>query len=182
VLRLALLSSLSSGALVALSACDRSSGGVPTTTAPSAVEANATVVRIVDGDTLDVTTGGDRGERVRLIGVDTPEVAHEASGDRPGNPAECFGDEAKVFTGSLLPAGTAVRLERDVVARDDYGRLLAYVYRASDGVFVNYELARHGFAQPLTIQPNSRFADLIVEATRRAESDELGLWSACRAG
>jgi micrococcal nuclease len=169
------------GGLLALGACDRGASGGPTTSAPGAVEANATVVRVVDGDTLDVTTGGDH-ERVRLIGIDTPEVAHEASGDRPGNPAECFGDEAKAFTGSLLPAGTAVRLERDVVARDDYGRVLAYVYRASDGVFVNYELARQGFAQPLTIRPNSRFADLIVEATRRAESDELGLWSACRAG
>lgn len=177
-----MLSSLVSGALLALAACDRRAGGAPTTTAPGAVEANATVVRIIDGDTLDVTTAGDRRERVRLIGIDTPEVAHEASGDRPANPAECFGDEATAFTGSLLPAGTAVRLERDVVARDDYGRILAYVYRASDGVFVNYELARQGFAQPLTIQPNSRFAELIVEATRRAESDELGLWSACRAG
>jgi micrococcal nuclease len=172
--------------LLTLAACDSGSdagtGPIPTTSAPGAVEANATVDRIVDGDTVDVTTvDGDRSERVRLIGIDTPEVAHAASGDRPGNPAECYGDDAKAFTGRLLPSGTAVRLERDVVARDDYGRLLAYVYRASDGVFVNYELARHGFAQPLTIQPNSRFADLIVEATRRAESDALGLWSACRA-
>jgi micrococcal nuclease len=73
-----------------------------------------------------------------------------------------------------------VRLARDVVARDDYGRLLAYVFRASDGVLINYELARQGYAQPLTIAPNTRFASRILDATRQAESDEAGLWGACR--
>jgi micrococcal nuclease len=72
-----------------------------------------------------------------------------------------------------------VRLERDVVARDDYGRLLGYVYRASDDVFVNYEIVRHGFAQPLTIAPNTTFAELFVDAARAAEGDDVGLWAAC---
>ena len=66
-----------------------------------------------------------------------------------------------VYTGELLAVGSGVRLERDVVARDDYGRLLAYVYRASDGAFVNYEIVRHGFAQPLTIAPNTTFAESV---------------------
>jgi endonuclease YncB( thermonuclease family) len=140
--------------------------------------ADAVVTAIVDGDTIDVDVG-DREERVRLIGIDTPEIAHPAFGDRPPNDAECFGDEAQRYTGELLAVGSGVRLERDVVARDDYGRLLAYVYRASDGAFVNYEIIRHGFAQPLTIAPNTTFADLFVAAARSAEHDDVGLWAAC---
>ena len=147
----------------------------PTT---GAVEANATVDHIVDGDTVDVVVDGVE-ERVRLIGIDTPEIAHAASGSRPEQVAECFGDEAKTYTESLLAVGTPVRLERDVVARDDYGRLLAYVYRASDGVLVNYEIIRHGYAQPLTIPPNVAFSDLMVDAARQAERDDTGLWSVC---
>ena len=140
--------------------------------------ANAVVTAIVDGDTIDVDVGG-REERVRLIGIDTPEIAHPAFGDRPPNAAECFGDEAHQHTGELLVVGSGVRLERDVVARDDYGRLLAYVYRAADGAFVNYEIVRHGLAQPLTIAPNTTFAELFVDAARSAEHDAVGLWDAC---
>ena len=54
------------------------------------------------------------------------------------------------------------------------------MYRASDGTFVNYEIVRHGFAQPLTIAPNTHFADIYVEGARRAEEDDVGLWAACR--
>jgi endonuclease YncB( thermonuclease family) len=161
-----------------LGACDGSSPSV-TTPAPGAVEANAVVDHIVDGDTIDVIVDG-REERVRLTGIDTPEVAHAASGSRPATVGECFGDEATAFTESLLPVGTAVRLERDIVGRDDYGRVLAYVYRADDGIFVNYEIVRQGFAQPLTIPPNVAFSDLMVEAARDAEADDAGLWAACR--
>ena len=73
-----------------------------------------------------------------------------------------------------------MRLERDVVGRDDYGRILAYVYRASDGILVNYEIIRHGYARPLTIPPNDAHAELFVEAARAAEHDDAGLWSGCR--
>ena len=141
--------------------------------------ANAIVAEILDGDTIDVEVGG-RTERVRLIGIDTPEIAHSAFDGRPANDAECYGEQARVYTGDLLAVGDGVRLERDVVARDDYGRLLAYVYRATDGAFVNYEIVRHGFAQPLTIAPNTHFADLFVEAARDADEDDVGLWAACR--
>lgn len=150
-------------------------GGVP---ADAPTPADAIVERIVDGDTIDVVIDG-RTDRVRLTGIDTPEVARLASASRPATDGECFGDEATRFTSGLLPAGTPVRLERDIVARDDYGRLLAYVYRAADGIFVNYEIVRQGYAQPLTIPPNDTFADLIVQAARAAERDGVGLWSAC---
>ena len=164
---------------VALGACDDDDAATVTTPPPGAVEANAIVDRVVDGDTIDVVIDGVE-ERVRLTGIDTPEIAHEARGDRPGNDAECFADEAHRYARSLVDVGTPVRLERDVVARDDYGRLLAYVYRASDGVFVNFELVRQGYATPLSIGPNTAYAGLMVDAASAAERDGAGLWAACR--
>lgn len=162
--------------LAGLAACGESTtaGQGPSVTQPGAVEANAVVEHIVDGDTIDVLVDG-RAERVRLTGIDTPERERRDT----GTPAECFAAEATSFTEALLPAGTPVRLERDIVGRDDYGRVLAYVYRADDGIFVNYEIVRQGYAQPLTIPPNVTFADLMVDAARDAEADDVGLWSAC---
>ena len=83
------------------------------------------VETVIDGDTLDVAIRG-RHERVRMLGIDTPEV-------HPG-PPECYGPEAAAFTASLLPPGSEIRLERDIVGRDHYGRLLAHVYRRDDGL------------------------------------------------
>lgn len=127
---------------------------------------------VVDGDTIDVEIGGTE-ERVRLIGINTPEIAHE------GEPAQCFGPEAARFTSGLLPRGTEVRLVRDVVGRDDYGRLLAYVYRRSDGVLVNELIVAGGYARPLTIPPNDAFADRFVAAATAADAAGSGLWAAC---
>lgn len=163
-------------AIVSTAACGPGATAAPPTT--GAVEANATVEHVVDGDTIDVLIDGAE-ERVRLIGIDTPEIAHEASGTRPAQAAECFGEEASSYTESLIPVGTPVRLERDVVPRDDYGRVLAYVYRAADGIFVNYEVIRQGYAQPLTIPPNITFSNLMVDAARSAERDDVGLWGGC---
>ena len=145
----------------------------PSATTDRVTRANAVVEVVIDGDTVDVRIDGDD-ERVRLIGIDTPETK------RPDTPVECFGPEATAFTQSLLAPGTAVRLERDVVGRDDYGRILAYVYRANDGILVNYEIVRQGYARPLTIPPNVAHSDLFVEAARAAERDDAGLWSGCR--
>ena len=107
------------------------------------------------------------------MGIDTPEVHLEN-----GQP-ECFGPEAAAFTASLLPPGSAIRLERDIVGRDHYGRLLAHVYRRDDGLLVNEAILREGYAQPLTIEPNHTFAERYVAATVAAEHDGLGLWRAC---
>ena len=142
-------------------------------TAPAAERSGTGVVaRVVDGDTVDVVIAGVE-ERVRLLGVDTPETNVEAG------PPECFGAEATAYTRGRLPSGTAVRLARDVVGRDDYGRLLAYVYRADDGSLLNEELVRLGFARPLWIEPNGILRPRIVEAARTAEREALGLWAAC---
>jgi len=143
------------------------SGPALTTYAP-----NATLVRVVDGDTIQVEVDGQR-EKVRLIGIDTPETK------KPNSPVECFGPEASAFTTSLLPEGTPLLLERDVEARDDYDRLLAYVYRADDGLFVNLEIVAQGYANLLTFPPNVAHVDDFVAAARAAEAADLGLWRAC---
>jgi micrococcal nuclease len=160
--------------VVLLTGCD-ALGATETSTTVSArpgLEPNGIVEYIIDGDTIDVIIAGSE-ERVRLIGIDTPETK------KPDTPVECFGPEATAFTEQLLPAGTPVYIERDVVNRDDYGRLLAYVYRADDGIFINYEVMRQGFGQPLSIPPNDTFAELFADAARSAEADNAGLWAAC---
>ena len=111
--------------------------------------ARRAVVRPVDGDTIVVDIDGRRGA-VRLIGIDTPESVAQ---DRP---VECFGPEAKARTAELLPAGTLVRLERDVEARDRYDRLLAYVIRDDDDVFVNRLLVEEGFAESIAVPAQHR--------------------------
>jgi micrococcal nuclease len=129
------------------------------------------VVKVVDGDTIHVQLAATR-ETVRYIGVDTPETKHPTKG------VQCFGHRASAFNAGLV-AGERVRLVRDVEQRDRYGRLLAYVYRVRDGLFVNAELARLGYAQPLTIPPDVRHADRFAALARNAREQGRGLWSAC---
>jgi micrococcal nuclease len=130
-----------------------------------------TVVRVVDGDTIHVRVGGRR-EKVRYIGVDTPET------HRPGTPVQCFGLAASAFNARLV-AGRRVDLRTDAEARDRYGRLLAYVYRRPDGLFVNAELVRRGYASILTIPPNVAHAGALLRLERTARQAARGLWSAC---
>ena len=159
---------------VLATACRSASQPAPSNPAavPAALANNATMISVVDGDTIDVNIGGHR-ERVRLIGIDTPETK------KPDTPVQCYGPEATRFTKSLLPADEALHLERDVVARDDFGRLLAYVYLAGDGKFLNLTIIRNGYARPLTIPPNIAHADEFVAASRAAQGDNIGLWAGC---
>jgi len=131
-----------------------------------------TVVGVVDGDTLVIDLDG-RSESVRLLGIDTPETVH------PDRPPECFGAEASGRLALLLAPGAAVRITRDVEARDRYGRLLAYVERLSDGLVVNMSLVEHGFAATLHIDPNDGMRHELAAAEARARAAGLGLWSAC---
>ena len=153
-------------------------GGAPAAGAPVATVAdlpggpNATVVRGVDGDTIVVRTGGID-EKVRFLGIDTPESV------KPGTPVECFAKEASAHMEALLPEGTEVVLVRDVEARDRYDRLLAYVYRADDGLFVNLSMVAEGYAQPVTYPPNVAHTDELTAAGRTAREGGLGLWGAC---
>lgn len=161
-------------AVVALLAgCGRGSSEPPATVAPATGNLpsgiDVVVHKVIDGDTIEVS----RGERVRLIGIDTPET-HD-----PNRPAGCFGIEASRFTASVLAPGTPVRLVGDAEQRDRYGRLLAYVYRRADGLFVNAELLRRGYAQLLTIPPNVAHTDEFAALARDARAGSQGLWAAC---
>lgn len=133
---------------------------------------HAEVVRVVDGDTIVVRLAGIE-ESVRLLGIDTPESVD------PRSPVECFGKEASAQTASLLPPGTEVRLVRDVEARDRYARLLAYVYRADDGAFVNLQLVQDGYAGVLNYPPNVAHADELAAAAAHARHEARGMWSKC---
>ncbi len=159
--------------LLLLAACSHAASSVPgPTSQPGVLQPNATLERVVDGDTIIVTLEGTK-EKVRLIGIDTPETK------KPDTPVQCFGPEASAFTTSLLPQGTPLHLERDVEARDKYGRLLAYVYRVGDGMFVNLEIVASGYARLLTIPPNVAHSADFVTAARAAERQNIGLWAGC---
>jgi micrococcal nuclease len=157
--------------VVAVVACVLALGGCGGRAGP-APPANAVVVKVVDGDTIVVRVRG-RDEHVRLIGIDTPETV------APTKPVMCFGKEASHETATLLPPGTPVKLVRDVEARDDYGRLLAYVHRVPDGLFVNLRLAEEGFADALSIPPNTTYTGVIRAAVAAARAARRGLWGAC---
>lgn len=136
-------------------------------TAPRALESSlATVVSITDGDTILVLVDGSE-ESVRLIGINTPEIN------------ECFGPEAATRLSQLV-AGAAVRLERDVSDRDQFGRLLRYVYIGD--LFVNDMLVREGFANAYRHEPDIGLADLLDASQVEAQAANLGLWASDACG
>lgn len=137
------------------------------------LSSSARVLEIVDGDTVVVAINGHR-VVVRLIGIDTPETK------KPATPVECFGPEATEFLSSLIPPGTILDLHRDVESRDHFGRLLAYLYRQPDGLFVNREILLQGFARTLSIPPNTTFTAEFEQAVSGARREQQGLWQACR--
>jgi|GEM_PF-1297875 len=135
----------------------------------------AKVTSAVDGDTIYLSTG----EKVRYIGVDTPETKH------PTKKVECFGQEAFEENKRLIQNKT-VRLEKDVSDKDRYGRLLRYVYVVSEStdkedIFVNDYLARKGYASAATFPPDVKFSEQFRLAEREAREHQKGLWapSAC---
>ena len=138
---------------------------------PQGEDARATlrVRRVVDGDTIEVIMNGVP-TKVRLIGVDTPETVH------PRKPVEFYGREASRFTKGLL-TGREVRLEyeRGGMSKDRYGRVLAYVYREPDGLFVNAEIVRLGYGHAYTRYP-FKYMDQFRQYEREAREAGRGLW------
>lgn len=125
------------------------------------------VVRIVDGDTIIVNMGS-KNERVRLIGVNTPESV------KPNASVQKYGKEASNFTKKLLEK-KRVRLEFDIQERDKYYRLLAYVY-LPDGKMVNKILLQEGYAQVMTVPPNVKYQKEFIKLQRKAREEKKGLW------
>ncbi len=130
----------------------------------------ATVIRDIDGDTVLARLRGGRVEKVRLLGVDTPEVVD------PRKPVQCFGHVASAFTASAL-VGRRVTLELDAEPRDKYGRLLAYVL--VDGRRFDDELLTRGYARFLVIPPNGAHARAMLLEELAARAAKRGLWGAC---
>lgn len=163
--------------LAAVSGCSSSAGTLGSTSSAGSLvprgdtESGWRVERVVDGDTLLVTRDG-REERVRMIGIDTPETV------KPGSPIECFGPEASDFAKDSL-SGRDVVLEYDATAglRDRYDRVLAYVWL--DGRLFNLESIRGGFAeQRLYGQPYAWYAEFVA-ADALARDAGIGRWGAC---
>ncbi len=126
----------------------------------------AMVDRIVDGDTIEVTIGGQK-YTVRYIGIDTPETVHPTRGEEP------YGREAKEKNRELVE-GRKARLEKDVSETDRYSRLLRYVYVGD--LFVNAELVRLGYAQAISYPPDVKYQDLFRRLEKEAREAGMGLW------
>lgn len=156
-------------AALAVSCAGRSS---PPQDASSAPSGSAIIATVVDGDTVELTFGTTV-ERVRLLGVDAPESVH------PSVPVQCFGDESAEALSRLLPAGTVVRVRRDVDGRDRYGRLLLHLYRSEDDLFVNRWLVDNGFADTAFYEPNHAHYAELSAARNTARASGLGLWGSC---
>jgi micrococcal nuclease len=141
-------------------------GGAVAAAAQPPAGLDGLVERVVDGDTITVRLG-ERVEKVRYIGMNTPELA------RPGRAEQAGARQAHAVNRRLV-AGKRVRLELDVQARDRYGRLLAYVWVGD--TMVNAELLRLGMAQVMTVPPNVRHQAVFLKLERAAREAGRGLW------
>ncbi len=119
---------------------------------------------VIDGDTFKLSTG----EKIRLIGVDTPEYQPWR------HHVERYGKEASAYSKKLL-INRKVLLVGDVKPADKFGRTLAYVY-LENGMFVNLHLVEEGYAQAMRYPPNTRYSKLFQEAQKKAKSQKKGLW------
>lgn len=130
-------------------------------------EVPATVKRVIDGDTIELASG----EKVRYIGIDTPEKVS------PSVSKQCYAEEASNYTRTLVE-GKNVKLTQDTSARDRYGRLLAYVY-LENGTLLNEDLVRKGYAFSSAYPPDIAQQRLLDQAQESARSQNLGLWAKC---
>jgi micrococcal nuclease len=141
----------------------------------------ATVKRVVDGDTLTIIYKGKE-ENVRLIGIDAPEsrINPKAKKDaeRSGKDIQTIisqGKEATQFVKTLVRRGDTLSVEFDVGKRDQYRRLLGYVY-LSDGRMLNEEIVRAGYASLLSYPPNVKYQERFLKAYKGARENKRGLW------
>jgi micrococcal nuclease len=147
----------------------------------SADEYSAIIVRVIDGDTYLIRYMGKE-EKLRLIGIDTPETTANRKAKKDMNRYEqdiktmtAQGNEARHFVKELIPAGTKIRLEFDVQRRDQYGRLLAYVY-LDNGEMLNEKIIADGYANPMTYPPNVKYNQLFIIKYQEARYQKKGLW------
>ncbi|MER7796556.1 thermonuclease family protein [Microbacterium sp. NPDC096154] len=133
-----------------------------------------TVEHVYDGDTLSLMGEGGGLERVRLIGVDTPEGPGASGSDEP----ECGADAARDALRGLAPEGSTLWVAPDREPRDRYDRALLYAWTA-DGRFVNRELVASGAGEVMVIPPNDAHEELLAAAQQKAQAQGLGIWGSC---
>jgi micrococcal nuclease len=131
------------------------------------VKSTEKVVRVVDGDTFEI----EGGIKVRLIGMDTPEMKNK------NKTIDCFAQEAKDKLTSLI-SGKDVVLVKDISETDKYGRLLRYAYLEDE--MINNTLVEDGFAKIATFPPDVKYKDTFLASERQAREENVGLWSACK--
>lgn len=144
---------------------------------PTPITINSSIVKVtkvIDGDTIEIETG----QKIRYIGIDTPELHH------PYKPVQCFATEAMEKNKELVE-GKTVRLEKDISETDKYGRFLRYVFidnpqSTSAAVFVNLYLVKEGFAVAATFPPDVAYAERFRETQRKAMEQNKGLWKTCK--
>jgi micrococcal nuclease len=151
------------------------------TTVQAQERATATVLRVIDGDTLKVSYG-DQEENIRLIGIDTPESSANPKAKRDSKRTDkdlsliiSQGKEATNYVKGLIKPGDTIQVELDVQTRDKYGRLLGYVY-LSDGKMLNEEVVRAGYANLMTYPPNVKYQEQFLRAYEEARESKRGLW------
>lgn len=127
-----------------------------------------TVSHVMDGDTVEISNG----EKVRYIGIDTPETREKNNSDWVYKPMP-YAEKAREFNRKLVE-GKSVKLEFDVQKRDKYKRLLAYVY--VDDKMANIEIAREGLAMIYTYPPNIKYSQRFLDAQKEARDNKRGLW------
>lgn len=153
----------------------RTVGGTGVQDAPAQDLTEARVIRVIDGDTIEVEFKGGGG-RLRLIGVDTPETKH------PSKPVQCFGKEAGARTQALIDeVGGQVYIEKDISERDRYGRLLRYVWLPyPQGLrMLDETLVKEGYAQVSTYPPDVKYVERFTAAQTEARRQNRGLWGVC---
>ena len=145
--------------------------GTQTQNSPTPIASNSAslvkVKRVIDGDTIEI----EDGRKIRLIGIDTPEL--NKSGE-----AGCFGREAYDYANKLL-TGQTIKLEKDISETDRYGRLLRFIYLGD--TFINDKLVKDGYARVYTYPPDVKYQDKFKESESYARDNNLGLWSKCNA-
>lgn len=169
---------LTAAAMVALAGCGGGQPPVPPAVAAPAVALpadafTATVVRIVDGDTIIARTSAAGAKlRVRVVGIDTPESV------KPGEGVACYGHQASSFTKELLPVGARIKAAYEVEHQDHYGRELWDIW-LPDGRSLESVLAASGVARIDPFPPNIVHAEVLATASTQAQTAHRGLWGAC---
>jgi len=168
-----LVLALAIAVVLGLSTLGQETNSSPETGAPAAAEPGipdgatpAVVDYVHDGDTLFL----DDGRKVRMLGIDTPEI---------GANLACYGPEATDLLRQMLPEGTMVWVLSDIEPTDQYGRSLLFVY-TEDGTNVNIAMLEKGAAQVEMYSPNYLFRDQIEAAEQAARDAGAGLWGQCR--